>query len=50
MGTRIDRVVSGVNNKTSTVVKTTHPHTAPKKGNPGVVIPNKSFFAKRTGA
>jgi len=48
MGLRIDRVVSGVNNKTASVVKTTHPHVAPKKGNPGVVIPNKAYFVKKT--
>lgn len=50
MGLRIDRVISGINNKTATAVKTTHPHTAPKKGNPGVVIPNKAFFTRKTGA
>jgi hypothetical protein len=49
MGLRIDRVVSGINNKTTSVVKTTHPHVAPKKGNPGVVIPSKAYFAKKIG-
>ena len=48
MGLRVDRVVSGINTKTTSVVKTTHPHTAPSKGNPGVVIPSPAYFAKKT--
>lgn len=46
-GRRIDRVVSGVNTNTGAVVKATHAHTAPKKGNSGVVIPNQAYFAQR---
>jgi len=48
-GLRVDRVVSGVNTKTASAVKATHPHTAPKKGNPGVVIPSKAYFVKKLG-
>lgn len=44
---RIDRVVSGVNNKTGAAVKATHQHTAPTPGNAGVVIPNATYFAKK---
>lgn len=44
-GARIDRVVSGINNNTGAVVKATHVHTKPTKGNSGVVIPNKAYFA-----
>jgi hypothetical protein len=44
---RIDRVVSGVNTNTGAAVKATHAHVVPPKGNSGVVIPNKSYFAKK---
>jgi len=46
-GARIDRVVSGVNSNTGAVVKATHAHTAPKPGNSGVVIPNKTYFVQK---
>lgn len=46
-GTRIDRVVSGLSTSTGTAVKATHPHTAPKPGNSGVVIPNQTYFAQK---
>jgi len=44
---RVDRVISGVNTNTGTVVKATHQHVAPVKGNAGVVIPNASYFAQK---
>jgi hypothetical protein len=47
---RIDRVVSGVNTHTGAAVKATHTHVAPAPGNAGVVIPNKSYFAKKLEA
>lgn len=43
---RLDRVMTGVNNKNSSAVKATHKHVSDKVGNPGVVIPNASYFAK----
>jgi hypothetical protein len=46
---RIDRVISGVNTNTGAAVKATHPHVAPAPGNSGVVIPNKTYFAKKLG-
>ena len=46
---RIDRVMSGVNTNTGSAVKATHAHTAPAKGNAGVVIPNKNYFVKKLG-
>jgi hypothetical protein len=46
-GARIDRVVSGINNNTGAVVKATHAHTKPTKGNSGVVIPNQAYFTKK---
>jgi len=48
-GVRVDRVMSGVNHKTGSTVKATHAHTAHKKGNSGVVIPNPTYFLKKTG-
>ena len=47
MGIRMDRVVSGINTKTTSVIKATHLHKAPVKGNPGVVIPNANYFASK---
>jgi hypothetical protein len=44
---RIDRVISGVNTHTGAAVKATHTHKAPVSGNAGVVIPSKSYFAKK---
>ena len=44
---RIDRVISGVNTHTGAAVKATHTHKAPTPGNAGVVIPSKSYFAKK---
>jgi hypothetical protein len=43
---RVDRVITGVNVKNSAAVKATHKHAPDKNGNPGVVIPNSTYFAK----
>jgi hypothetical protein len=47
-GVRVDRVLSGLNNKTSVAVKANHAHKTPKPGNAGVVIPNKTYFVQKT--
>jgi hypothetical protein len=43
---RLDRVITGVNAKNSAAVKATHKHAPDKNGNPGVVVPNATYFAK----
>jgi hypothetical protein len=46
IGVRVDRVISGTDPKTGKQIKSTHPHKGPVKTNPGVVIPNASYFLK----
>lgn len=43
-GVRVDRVISGLNTTTGAVIKVTHPYKATTPSNPGVVIPNESYF------
>jgi hypothetical protein len=45
-GVRVDRVITGVNKNTGTVIKTKHEYTAKKIGTKGVVIPSAEFFLK----
>ena len=45
LGVRVDRVISGANPITGSVVKSTHPAKAVKTKNLGVVIPNDRYFA-----
>jgi len=44
MGVRIDRVISGIDKQTGTLIKSKHPNTGPLPSNPGVVIPNEEYF------
>ena len=43
-GVRVDRVISGLNTTTGKVIQVTHPYKNKKASNPGVVIPNESYF------
>jgi hypothetical protein len=43
-GVRVDRVITGINPATGKVIQVTHPHKIIKPSNPGVVIPNESYF------
>ncbi|CAB4122170.1 Phage late control gene D protein (GPD) [uncultured Caudovirales phage] len=43
-GVRVDRVITGVHSKNSTVIKAKHKHVAPSVVTKGVVVPNSGFF------
>ena len=45
-GVRVDRVITGVNKNTGTVIKTKHAYTPSKKGTKGVVTPSPGYFLK----
>ena len=45
-GVRVDRVVTGVNKNTGTIIKTKHSYAPKKIGTKGVVIPSAEFFLK----
>jgi AraC-like DNA-binding protein len=45
LGVRVDRVISGANPVTGTIVKSTHPAKAIKTKNLGKVLPNDKYFA-----
>ena len=45
-GVRVDRVITGLNATTGTVLKTTHPTKKKPTTNRGVVVPNESYFKK----
>jgi hypothetical protein len=46
IGVRVDRVITGVNKNTGTVIKTKHSYNPSRSDTKGVVIPSPEFFLK----